>query len=195
MSATSATAVANIILPFPLASIIPYMGPQSALNSLATQGWQLCDGRALSASIYSALYDVIGTTYGGNGNPSFQLPNLVGMFLRGVDATGAVDPDYAARTSPIPGNSTTVGGVVGSRQADQLKNHMHNWSNNFGQISDGGSDINVQLCQNGGNKGNNQGTGPTTDTDGGGNETRPVNVYVFYLMFTGLLQINPASHS
>lgn len=182
------TTTATINLPLPYGSIIPYMGSQQSISSLLSLGWMLCDGSAISSQTYPNLYAVIGTTYGGNGSPNFNLPNLLGMFLRGVDPTGTVDPDGSHRQSPISGNPTVVGPVVGSRQGGQVQNHQHNWSNNFGQISWAGSDLNVQLCQNGGSGTNNQGTGPTTDNDGGGAETRPINAYVYYLMFTGLPQ-------
>jgi phage-related tail fiber protein len=187
-SLPTAVATAAINLPLPTGSIIPYMGPQQSISSLLSLGWMLCDGSAISSQTYPALYAVIGTTYGGNGSPNFNLPNLLGMFLRGVDPTGTVDPDGASRQSPISGNPAVVGPVVGSRQGYQVQDHVHTWWNNFGQISAGGDDINVQLCQNGGDKGPNQGSTPTTNNDGGGAETRPSNVYVYYLIFTGLPQ-------
>ncbi len=185
----SATTTASITLPIPFGSIIHYMGSQASLAGLVSLGWMLCDGSSVSSATYPDLYAAIGTTYGGNGSPNFNLPNLFGMFLRCVDPNGVVDPDYLTRQSPISGNPAQAGPVVGSRQGCQVQNHQHNWSNNFGQISDSGNDINVQLCQNGGDQGNNQGTGPTTDNDGGGAETRPSNAYSYYLMFTGLPQM------
>lgn len=39
-------------------------------------GWAECDGTLLSRDRYQALYTVIGTTYGGNGQPYFALPDL-----------------------------------------------------------------------------------------------------------------------
>ena len=50
-------------------SIIPYGG------STAPSGYLLCDGSAVSRTTYSALFTVIGTTYGeGDGNTTFNLP-------------------------------------------------------------------------------------------------------------------------
>ncbi len=46
-------------------------------GNYAPQGWELCDGRALSVSDYQILYALIGTTYGGN-QVSFNLPDLRG---------------------------------------------------------------------------------------------------------------------
>lgn len=185
---SSPVTTATIVLPFPAGTVITYMGNGGNLNGLISLGWLQCNGASVSQNDYPQLYAAIGTTYGGDGNPNFNLPNMNGVFCRGIDSTGSVDPDYESRTSPISGNSTVVGPVIGSRQGYQVQNHVHTWWNNFGQISASGSDLNVQLCQSGGSKNPNQGTTPTTNNDGGGDETRPTNVYVYYLIFTGLPQ-------
>src|SRR5262245_5587667 len=41
-------------------------------------GWAWCDGRFLPINQYSDLFDVIGTTYGGDGVTTFAVPNLQG---------------------------------------------------------------------------------------------------------------------
>ena len=41
-------------------------------------GWFFCDGRLLNISEYMDLFDVIGTTYGGDGTNTFALPDLRG---------------------------------------------------------------------------------------------------------------------
>lgn len=41
-------------------------------------GWQLCNGQLLSISEYSTLFNLIGTTYGGDGQNTFALPDLRG---------------------------------------------------------------------------------------------------------------------
>ncbi|MEJ2055777.1 MAG: tail fiber protein [Calditrichaceae bacterium] len=45
-------------------------------GNFAPRDWALCDGQILSISQNSALYSIIGTTYGGNGTTSFALPDL-----------------------------------------------------------------------------------------------------------------------
>jgi microcystin-dependent protein len=42
------------------------------------KGWALCNGQTLSISSYAALFALLGTTYGGNGTTTFNLPNLQG---------------------------------------------------------------------------------------------------------------------
>jgi microcystin-dependent protein len=44
----------------------------------APEGWLLCQGQTLPLNQYQALFAIIGTTYGGNGVNTFQLPDLRG---------------------------------------------------------------------------------------------------------------------
>ena len=105
------------------------VGPNSVINApeigevgeiltmaadVTVQGPYLyCDGTAVSRTTYSELFDAVGTTYGvGDGSTTFNLPDYRGYFLRGLDTTEGVDPDFATRT-------------LGSSQADELKSHRH----------------------------------------------------------------------
>jgi microcystin-dependent protein len=49
-------------------------------GNFAPLGWQFCDGRLLPISENDALFSLIGTTYGGDGESDFGLPNLQGRF-------------------------------------------------------------------------------------------------------------------
>ncbi len=44
----------------------------------APQGWATCDGQLLSISSNTALFSLLGTTYGGDGRTTFALPDLRG---------------------------------------------------------------------------------------------------------------------
>jgi len=46
--------------------------------NFAPQGWALCNGQTLPINQNQALFALLGTTYGGNGQTTFQLPNLRG---------------------------------------------------------------------------------------------------------------------
>jgi microcystin-dependent protein len=46
--------------------------------NFAPRGWAFCDGQLLPLSQNTALFSLLGTTYGGNGNSNFALPNLQG---------------------------------------------------------------------------------------------------------------------
>jgi len=47
-------------------------------GSFAPRGWALCDGQLLPISENSALFSILGTTYGGDGRTTFALPDLRG---------------------------------------------------------------------------------------------------------------------
>ncbi|MBW7476072.1 tail fiber protein [Paenibacillus oenotherae] len=59
-------------------------------GNFAPVGWLPCDGRILSISQYEVLYVLLGTTYGGDGNTTFALPDLRGRipFSMGRSTTG-----------------------------------------------------------------------------------------------------------
>lgn len=77
----------NIVVPdaLPVGSYIQFAGSQ------APAGFLVCNGGAISRTTYSALFDVIGTTYGsGDGSTTFNLPNLTDRFLQGSTTSGTV---------------------------------------------------------------------------------------------------------
>ena len=68
----------------PLGAIIPYTS-----NGNLPVGYLVCDGAAVSRTMYPDLFDLIGTTYGdGDGSTTFNLPNLVGKFPEGDETAG-----------------------------------------------------------------------------------------------------------
>ncbi len=46
--------------------------------NFAPKGWAFCDGQLLPISQNTALFSLLGTTYGGNGTSTFALPNMQG---------------------------------------------------------------------------------------------------------------------
>ena len=55
----------------------PFIGEIRAVGfNLAPTGWAFCDGQILSISQNTALFSLLGTTYGGNGTTNFALPDL-----------------------------------------------------------------------------------------------------------------------
>ena len=51
--------------------------------NFAPYGWFECQGQMLPISQYTALFSLIGTSYGGNGTTNFALPNLQGLVAKG----------------------------------------------------------------------------------------------------------------
>lgn len=57
----------------------PYVGEIRMFGcNFAPQGWAFCDGRLLPITQNTALFSLLGTTYGGNGTSNFALPDLRG---------------------------------------------------------------------------------------------------------------------
>lgn len=76
----------------------------------APAGWLKANGAAISRTAYAGLFAAIGTTYGaGDGFITFNLPDLRGVFLRGLDEGRGLDP----------------GRTIGSYQSDGIVSHSH----------------------------------------------------------------------
>jgi microcystin-dependent protein len=57
----------------------PFLGEIRMMSfNYAPQGWALCNGQLLPINQNQALFSLLGTTYGGNGQTNFALPNLQG---------------------------------------------------------------------------------------------------------------------
>jgi microcystin-dependent protein len=64
-----------------------YMGVIAPFaGNFAPRHWMTCNGQLLSIAQYSALFALLGTTYGGNGTVTFALPNLGGRMAMGANA-------------------------------------------------------------------------------------------------------------
>ena len=135
-------------------------------TATAPTGWLEENGAAISRSTYSALFAVIGTTFGvGDGSSTFNLPDARGEFIRGWANGSANDPDRAARTNRGDG---TGGDVVGSKQASENKAHVHKIYDNstYRLYNSTGSWVSVAR---------NDGSDNGDTTSSGGNESRPRN--------------------
>ena len=147
-----------------IGSIIPYT------SSVAPVGYLVCDGSTVNRSTYSKLYAVVGNAYGaGDGSTTFHLPDFRGRFLRGYDSGAGNDPDSSSRLASNSGGNT--GNNVGSLQADQVYSHTHLF-NNSGGVGNAVSGTQVGY----------QSYGQAATSSYGGNETRPKNVTVNYLI-------------
>lgn len=111
----------------PVGTVVAYAGTKASVPT----GWLICDGSSLSRLTYPQLYAALGFAWGGSGD-NFNLPDLRGMFLRGVADGSTNDPDRATRTASNTGGNT--GDNVGSVQTDQYQSHSHS-SNTTGSHS------------------------------------------------------------
>jgi microcystin-dependent protein len=85
-------------------------------GNFAPRGWMFCQGQVLPISQYTALFSILGTTYGGNGQTTFALPDLRGRIPVGFgQAPGLSDYDLGQT-----GGSESVTLTV-----NQLPAHTH----------------------------------------------------------------------
>ena len=86
-------------------------------GNFAPAGWAFCNGATLPINNNEALFALIGTTYGGDGEETFRLPDLQGRF-----------PIHQG-TSPVSGTTYMMGEFAGSEQVtlsvQQIPAHSH----------------------------------------------------------------------
>lgn len=90
-----------------------YQSPTGAVTmygaAAAPSGWLNCDGAAVSRTTYSALFTVVGSTYGaGDGTTTFNLPNLKGRVPVGVGTGSGLTARTLAATGGEENHTLTV---------------------------------------------------------------------------------------
>jgi microcystin-dependent protein len=108
----------------------PFLGEIRMVGwNFAANGWALCNGQLMSISQYSALFSLLGTAFGGDGQSTFALPNLQGRVpIHQGNGTGL---------SPY-----VMGEYAGNEQVSLLigeipqHNHLMGISNLPGQLAD-----------------------------------------------------------
>lgn len=126
------TGLSRNALPFLVGQVIFTAG------GVAPSGFLKCDGAAVSRSTYAALFAVCGTTFGvGNGSTTFNLPDLRGEFIRGLDDGRGVDSGrvlgsaQAAVAGSFTVSTTTLGGTgVGAPIMDSITINGRLWNDN-----------------------------------------------------------------
>jgi len=163
----------------PSGTIMAFAGPHTKVPA----GWVVCDGKLYNRSEakYKALFEAIGVSWGGDGANRFAVPDLRGVFLRGVNETASADPDADKREKSRPDlNSSGNGGnAVGSKQSDAFGSHSHNASVSGGEFPFKQSGMGITA-----NKGTEVQfrTLSVSVAPAGGKETRPKNAYVYYII-------------
>jgi microcystin-dependent protein len=90
----------------------PYIGEIRMWGgTFAPLGWEFCNGQLLPIANYDALYALLGTTYGGDGQVTFALPNLQSRI-----------PLHAGPQFPV---GTVSGAETVTLTVNQLAQHSH----------------------------------------------------------------------
>ncbi|MCP4361480.1 MAG: phage tail protein [Chloroflexi bacterium] len=93
-----------------LAEIIMFGG------NFAPRGWALCDGQLLPISQYSAVFSLLGTTYGGDGRTTFGLPDMRGRVPVHPGTGPGLTPRRLGESSGTEHNTLSV---------NQMPSHTH----------------------------------------------------------------------
>ena len=92
----------------PIGSILPYGG------AVAPSGWFICQGQAVSRTIYAELFAVIGTIFGsGDGSTTFNLPDPRNKAIMGAGTTGVLGASQSAQLPNITGKIDNKSGTFG----------------------------------------------------------------------------------
>jgi microcystin-dependent protein len=123
----------------------PYVGQLQLFGfNYAPVGWALCQGQLLPIAQNAALYSILGTNFGGNGQTTFGLPNL-----QGIAAVGA------GQGTGLSGYA--VGQIEGATSVTVTSSTMPMHNHNLMASSATGTSVNVAgnqlgVCQVGGGK-------------------------------------------
>ncbi len=95
----------------------PFIGQLALVPyNFAPRGWAFCDGQIMSIAQNTALFSLLGTFYGGNGQSTFALPNLQGSIAIGVGQGPGLSNYDLGQT----GGTDTV-----TLQITEIPNHNH----------------------------------------------------------------------
>jgi microcystin-dependent protein len=124
----------NNIYTNPIGMISPFAG------STAPTGWLMCNGQAVSRTTYSALFSLIGTTYGtGDNTTTFNIPDLMGRTPIGVGSGSGLSTrllgDKVGAES-LPAHVHTIDHDHASATTNTEPNHVHTYSERASNTGD-----------------------------------------------------------
>jgi microcystin-dependent protein len=93
-------------------------------GNFAPVGWAFCDGQLLSIAQNSALFSLLGTTYGGDGRTTFALPDLRGRVPVGIGGGPGLSPKSLGEKGGAQ-SGTVTGTAQIILQPANLPSHTH----------------------------------------------------------------------
>ena len=100
-------------------------------GNFAPRAWQLCNGQLLSIAQWTAVFALLGTTYGGNGQTTFGLPDFRGRIAAGTGQGPGLPSYQLGEMAGTPNTSLLV---------TNLPLHNHTLSGSVSMLANGGED-------------------------------------------------------
>ncbi len=86
----------------------PFLGEIKAVGfNFQPKGWLYCNGQTLQIYENTALFSLLGTTYGGDGTTNFKLPNLNNKMILGTTSLFGENKQFHIPNLSIPSQSIT----------------------------------------------------------------------------------------
>lgn len=108
----------------------PYVGEiRMFAGTFAPREWRFCNGDLISISEYDVLYSLLGTTYGGDGQQTFALPDLRGRLPIGQSGIYPIGAKAGAETvtltsQQIPAHTHALSGSTGNGSQGSPANNV-----------------------------------------------------------------------
>ena len=127
----------------------PFIGQIQAFGfNFAPRGWAQCQGQLLAISQYTALFSLLGTTFGGDGRTTFGLPDLRSRSIVGMGNGAGLDNvswgerggaiSHTNTIAQMPAHTHNIGvNSAAGEEASPVGSHIANQADGFSEDSNG----------------------------------------------------------
>jgi microcystin-dependent protein len=122
----------------------PYVGEIRMFGgNFAIAGWAFCNGQLLQISENDVLFQLIGTTYGGDGQSTFGLPNLAGRVPVHQGQGSGLSPRQIGELGGVTDVTLTTQQLGGHTHSIQGTQNLGNSANPGGQVLATGTNVSM----------------------------------------------------
>ena len=120
----------------------PYVGEIRMFGgNFAPAGWHFCDGSPLAISEFDTLFNLIGTTYGGDGQSTFNVPDLNGRVPVHQGTGSGLSQRTIGEAAGVESVTLTTQQLAGHSHTLQASKNIGNSSNPGGQVLATGTNV------------------------------------------------------
>lgn len=171
-----------------IVSFYPVLKTDEDENIQVPTGWLICDGSEYSVTEYPRLAALLGSTYGGSGDTTFAVPNLIGKYIKGgIESVGSSgDATVGEHKHTFGGNDIYTSEVEGHTHAAgtlNLVGQISGGEKKYEGMWDGGSATGVFKINKGSRK-------YTSNVDNSGKNTVSVDFAAIYYNEDGTIKEN-----